>query len=154
MWYIIIILFLLIIIYLYKKSTNDIFYLSKDELKELRAMMVNQLTNYSRSKKYIRFACVAFDYFALHPDKFDGTTIARDLHDVLYKGKKLEVASLIHDFVWVRFKANRKLFLNWWSNWKYFDDLLKNGKPPMYFRLIGLMVISVFYVPYNNLKSI
>lgn len=147
-----VIVFLVIIFYLYKTSKNEIFLLPKEDLSIIKEMMINQLYGYGRSKAYVRLACVAFDYFALHPEKFDGSTIVRDLYDVFYKGYRLSVSSLIHDFIWVRFLARMKMFLNWWSNWKYFKDLLKNGKPPMYFRLAGLMLISLFYVPIMYVK--
>lgn len=143
-------LFLSVILYLKNKRKNYIFIeLSKEDLSIVKQKMITQLENYSRSKSFIRLATVSFDYFVLHPKKFDGSTVVSDLFDVFYKGKKLEVASLIHDFIWVRFFARRKLVLNWWSNWEYFTDLKKHGNPYMYSRYLGLMLISIPLVALN-----
>lgn len=154
-YYVILLLvvFLLVIIYLYKTSENKWFYQSKEDLELGKIKMIQVLKGYGRSPRYIRLAIVSYHYFSTRPHKFDGTTIARDLFDVTHNNHRLAVASLIHDFIWIRFRANVKLFLNLWSNWKYFKDLIKNGKPPMYFRLIGLMLIAIPFVVITILKN-
>lgn len=154
-YYILGVIFLGVIFYLYKTSENDYFFQSKEDLKIGKNLMISQLKRYGRSKVDITRFCKAYDWFCENPERYDGSTIVRDLFDFKLNGFRLSTASMWHDYDYIH-GANRNFIKNAKSNWLYFNDLLHNGKGAHIERLIGLTIISIGFVPYmyckNNLK--
>ena len=147
-----IIISLAILFYLYKTSKNDFFFQSKEDLEIARDLMILQLENLGRSRKDINRFLLSYDWFCKNPERYDGSTIVRDLFDLKYKGFRLSTSSMWHDYDYIVNGANRNFIKNVKSNWQYFNDLLANGKGAHIERLIGLTIISIGFVPIMWLK--
>lgn len=147
MIWIIILISLAILFYLYKTSRNDFFFQSPEDLKKAKQIMVLQLRNLERNEKDVKRFCIAYDWFSKNPERYDGSTIVRDLFDLKYNGFRLSTSSMWHDYDYIVNGANRNFVKNAKSNWEYFNDLLKNGKGAHIERLIGLTIVSIGFVP-------
>ncbi|MGJ8760371.1 MAG: hypothetical protein ACSHXA_07475 [Polaribacter sp.] len=146
------ILFLGLIYYLYKKSKNDFFSQSVEELAKGRLKLISTYQNYGRNNNAILDVLEAYDYFCKNPLEYDGSTIVRDLFDIKNNGFKLSGSSLRHDYEYI-FGAKYNWIKNYKSNVKYYNSLLSNGKPAMIGWLIGLHILGTFYVPVMFTKN-
>ena len=130
-------------------SKNDFFYLPYSKLEVLKLDMLEALRLVDRSKEDIQEYLDAYNYFICNPSQFDGTTVMRDLFTIKGEGYKLSVDSLLHDYESVT--GANKSFVKWYySAIKYYNNLLKNGKEAHVTRLVLLLMVGVFFVPYNK----
>lgn len=134
-------------------SKNDFFKQKKDELIRSRLDMNEVLRLLNRSDKDIELYNDAFIYFMANPNEFDGATIMRDLF-ILKKGSyKLDIDAMLHDYEYITganlsFKEKHK------ADFRYFNNMLLNGKGSQLLRLFLLLISGIFFVPYNKFKNI
>ena len=146
-------LFLLVfvILVLYFKSENKFFFLDKKELQIAKQKLIISLQNLDRDDAYIKRSIKSYNWFCENPERYDGSTIVLDLAIIFHKKEKLEVESMNHDYDWIH-GANRNFLKCWKSNLVYYKDLRRNGKGRKIGRLIGLTLVSFFFVPVMYVK--
>jgi hypothetical protein len=126
-YYILLAVFLLLVWYLNKKSSNNHFLKIQNKLDHDYLLIYNVLLSFNFSKEYINRFDIAYDYFCKNPKDYNGTSVINDRHTI----GGLEVPSVIHDYDWifatslqdllisnVRYaKALRTLNMNWITAW-------------------------------------
>ena len=134
MIYILIALFLAVVWWLNKTSTNDYFENPKKEDYELILKLYNNFE--INSESLIR----AWDYFCLHPKEYNGTSIINDRWLI----KNLEPFSVVHDYAWIKAKSLKELYD---SNVFYCQCLRKVNSNWLWvwgFIFVGLNLVSLF----------
>lgn len=138
---------------------SKIFHLEKEFLiSTVRPDLINALIRLGRSDKDINEYLIAFDYFVENPKKYDGATIVRDLYIIRYRlfGTifKLDPDAMLHDYEYIMKRANRNFIRKIVSDYKYFMNMLKNGKGLQLTRfiLLNLLTLTVVYVLHNHFK--
>lgn len=103
---------------------------------------------------------VAFEYFLDNPEKFDGATFVKDLFILKISQRdrfgdriKLDINAMLHDYEYLRgdFYSFIKITI---SNLNYVKNIQACGQGLHWTRFIGLTFISLFYVPYKNIKKL
>lgn len=128
-------------------SRDETFFESKIELSILRLKIQKFLKIKNRSHDDIELYLSAFDYFRKYPDKFDGATIVKDLVDI----GELDLDAMAHDYEYLM-GANRSFVKKWKADYRYIQNMEKNGKGIRVFRLFLLTVIGILFVPYCWIK--
>jgi len=116
------------LIYLLKMSKSDFFKQDKKVLEDKRDnLLIPLLRDFRFSEKEIEDFKQAYNYFMLHPEKFDGATIVADIYTIY----KLDVSAMKHDYDYftdgsflkrlkhdVKYAENmRDLKVNWITAW-------------------------------------
>ncbi len=134
---------ILVLIYFLKKSKNTFFSQDRTTLEEYRNKMIMLLKYKNRSESDIDLYIQAYDFFCRFTSKFDGATIVKDLEDL----PNLDLDAMAHDYECL-IGANRN-FVKWFkSSWKYFDNMVKNGKGNQVFRFVLVCLAGFVFVPY------
>ena len=128
-------------------SRDDTFFESKIELSILRLKIQKLLKIKNRSHDDIELYLSAFDYFRKYPDKFDGATIVKDLVDI----GELDLDAMVHDYEYL-IGANRNFVKKWKADYRYIQNMEKNGKGIRVFRFFILTIIGIIFVPYCFFK--
>ncbi len=136
---IIVSIFLAVIFYLNKKSSNKHFFKSEIELERDFNLCIKILTNFNFSIDYIHRFIEAYNYFTLSPKEYNGTSIINDRYTI----SGLEVQSLIHDYDWIKAKSLKELHC---SNIRYANALrIVNVNWIWVWSLfLGLEIVSIF----------
>jgi hypothetical protein len=136
---IIVSIFLAVIFYLNKKSSNKHFFKSEKELKSDLDLCIKILTNFNFSIDYIHRFIEAYNYFTLSPKDYNGTSIINDRYTI----SGLEVQSLIHDYDWIKAKSLKELHI---SNIHYANALRKVNVNWIWVwtLFLGLEIVSIF----------
>lgn len=132
-------------------SKSDFFKQKPNKINKARYDMLEVLNLLNRTDNDKLLYLEAFNYFVANPDRFDGATIVRDLFVLRYKGCKLDIDAMLHDYEYVT-GANKSFKLKHKADIRYFNNMLLNGKGVQLFRLISLVVTGLFFVPYNKIK--
>ena len=140
---IVVVLILIVLIYFLKKSKSVYFQQEKHILLSNRDNVVALLSLKNRSISDIEKYIIAYDFFCVHTDKFDGATIVKDLHDI----DKLDLDAMVHDYESL-IGANRNLIKWFKSAWYYFENMRKNGKGNQIIRFVLLLIAGLIFVPY------
>lgn len=148
MWYSISIAIVILLIYFYKKSKSKFFEQDDYALEMFREKMVILLQIKDRTPSEISNYCAAYDFFCKFTTKFDGATFVKDLYDL----PNLDLDAMLHDYECLT-GANRNYKLWYKSVWNYYENMRKNGKGNRPWRLIGLSIIGLFFVPYCKLLT-
>lgn len=140
------IIIIAIVAYFYKGSRSFYFFKSDYVLNENWNAIENLLILKGHSWVNIRKYKEAYFFFKEHPRKFDGATIVKDLCDI----PDLDLDAMLHDYESIAF-ASRDM-----EKWiiaavDYFKNMAKNGKGNQVLRLVGLLIIGLFFVPYRKL---
>lgn len=138
---------------------SKIFYLDEVFLRNIvKPQLIEALERKARSNREINEYLVAFDYFIENPSRYNGATIVRDLYVLKYRldsgTYKLDPDAMLHDYEYIEKKANRNFIAKIKSDYKYFSNMLANGKGARIIRfvLLTLLTITVVYVVYNYIK--
>lgn len=134
-----------IIAYFYKGSRSFYFfqsdYILTEKWNEIEHLLILKGHSWANVQKYRE----AYFYFKEHPARYDGATIVKDLCDI----PDLDLDAMLHDFESIAF-ASRD-FEKWIiSAVDYFKNMAKNGKGNQVLRLVGLLIIGLFFVPYRK----
>lgn len=130
-------------------SKSDYFFKSIDllkiQLKKMKLFLYLKEYNTPEQKVYAR----AFTFFMSNPEKFDGATIVKDLHDL----PKLDLDALLHDYHFVVCNVASNFKYKWKANWLYAKGNERKGKGlySAYSRFAGLCIASLYFVPYTYL---
>lgn len=130
-------------------SKNDFFYRKPDELTRSRYDMLEVLAILNRSYEDTNLYLNAYDYFTANPSEFDGATIVRDLFIIKGNGHKLDIDAMLHDYEYIT-GVNKSFKLKHKADFRYFNNMLKNGKGAQVLRLTLLLITGVIFVPYNK----
>ena len=114
--------------------------------------MLEVLDLLNRSDKDKLIYLDAFNYFITNPEQFDGATVMRDLFSLKYPDRKLDIDAMLHDYEYVT-GANKSFKLKHKADFRYFNNMLLNGKGAQVLRLTLLIITGVFFVPYNLIKG-
>ena len=125
-------------------SRNSFFKQSR-EILTLKRLDVEKLLNFKEVEptNYL----IAYDYFCNNIEKFDGATIVKDLNDI----PELDLNAMLHDFRYLTDFGALKKF-KW--DYEYFEGMNKSGKGYRLGRYIGLLISSIFFIPYKLIKHI
>lgn len=134
-------------------SENDFFVQSPSNLVRCRYDMLEVLDLLNRSDEDKLMYLDAFNYFIANPEQFDGATVMRDLFSLKYPNRKLDIDAMLHDYEYIT-GANRSFKLKHEADFRYFNNMLKNGKGAHTIRLILLIITGIFFVPYNKIKNL
>ena len=133
-------LFLFLVWYLNKKSTNKHFYKSIFILKNELTLCITILKNFDFEKTYIDRFTKAYNFFIDKPLEYNGTSIINDRHTI----KGLEIQSVVHDYDWIIATSLKDLHI---SNIRYAKALRKmnsNWIKTWIFVFVGLSIVSIF----------
>jgi hypothetical protein len=123
-------------------SRNSFFKQSK-EILLIKRIDVEKLLNIKEfdSTEYL----IAYDYFCKHTEAFDGATLVKDLPDI----PNLDLNAMLHDYKYItQFGIIKKFY---WD-WEYLQGMNDLGKGYRIGRYIGLLISSIFFIPYKLLK--
>ena len=137
---IIITIFLAIIWYLNKNSTNSHFYKSPTDLENDLDLCINIMYNFNYSLDYIKRFKDAYSFFQSNPKEYNGTSIINDRFTI----KGLEIQSVVHDYDWIFAKNLKDLHI---SNIRYANALRKMNTNWIFawcFIFVGLSIVSIF----------
>jgi len=90
------------------KSTSNYFEQSKANLSLGKEDMMWLLNNRGFTEDQQDYFVLAYEYFCLFPDKYDGATQSQDLIDVLSRQESfdgLELSAMLHDWIYIFLKA-------------------------------------------------
>ena len=89
---------------------------------------------------------IAYDFFCVNTEEFDGATIVKDLNDI----PELDLNAMLHDYRYITdFGAIKKF--KW--DWEYLQGMNKLGKGYRAGRYIGLLISSIFFTPFKLIKG-
>ncbi len=143
MWYLIIIFILLILIYFKKKSKSKFFLQNIHILSMYRKEIKKLLQIKNRTAQEVNLYLSAYDFFCLNVTKYDGATFVKDLYDI----PNLDLDAMLHDYECL-IGANRN-YKSWGiAVWNYYENQRKQGKGNRPGRLVGLLIIGLFFIPY------
>lgn len=146
----ILVLVLILIWYLNKKSKNDFFFQDKRVIREKLDLIINLWINFNFSLYDTQCLSIAFEYFIQNPKEYNGTSVINDFW--LIKG--LEPESVIHDYDWIK-ATNLQDYLI--SNKEYCKRLRKRNANWTWvwgFIFIGLSIVSIFKsIKFINFKT-
>ena len=137
---IIVSVFLAVIWYLNKKSSNSFFNKSEIELERDFNLCLKILTNFKFDIAYIDRFIEAYNYFILNPKDYNGTSVINDRWTI----NGLEIQSLVHDYDWIKAKSLKDLHI---SNIRYAIALRKvnvNWFWAWVFVFVGLQIVALF----------
>ena len=129
-----IVLFLAVVWWLNKTSTNDYFENPSKSDFDLIILL------YSNFEIDIKTFQIAWLYFCLNPKEYNGTSVINDRW--LIKG--LEPFSVVHDYAWIQAKSFKNLYD---SNFIYCQSLRKVNSNWLWvwgFIFVGLNLVSLF----------
>jgi hypothetical protein len=139
------IIIIAIIAYFYKGSRSYYFFKSQfvldENWKEIEHLLILKGHTWQNISKYRS----AYDYFCAYPMQYDGATIVKDLCDI----PELDLDAMLHDYESITF-ASRDMQKWIISAVDYFKNMAKNGKGNQVIRLVGLLIIGLFFVPYRK----
>ena len=142
------IIILALIYHFYKTSYSTYFLTLKNAVVEWQKIETLLLIK-GRSIQDIDNYKIAFNFFVENPTLYDGATIVKDLEDL----PRLDLDAMLHDFECIVFaKKNYKEWCK--SAWRYFENMRKNGKGNQITRLIGIVIIGAFWLPYSKIKQL
>jgi hypothetical protein len=137
---IIILAILFIFWYLNKKSTSNYFYNSDEKLHNDLILILQLYKNFKfDTHDRIRFTN-AFNYFAIHPKEYNGTSVINDRFMIA----NLEPQSVVHDYDWIKATSLKELYH---ANLYYAKSLRKVNVNWLYvwgFIFTGLSIVAVF----------
>jgi hypothetical protein len=123
-------------------STNSFFKQRKSRLDRKREIVQYYLKMKAVDpEKYL----IAYDYFAIHRNKFDGATLVKDLNDI----PELDLNAMLHDYRYLTDFGPLKKF-KW--DWEYLQGMNDLGKGYRVGRFVALLLSSIFFIPYKLLK--
>jgi len=147
---IIILAILFIFWYLNKKSTSNYFFNSDEKLHNDLKLIMELYKNFKFDELDRMKFQIAFNYFAVNPEEYNGTSVISDRHMI----KNLEPQSVVHDYDWIKAKSLKDLLK---SNLYYAKSLRKvncNWIWVWCFIYCGLNIVSIFksikYINYAN----
>ena len=88
----------------------------------------------------------AYDYFCKNTSGFDGATIVKDLPDIPH----LDLNAMIHDY---RYLTDFGVVNKFKWDYEYFEGMNNLGKGYRIGRFFGLILSSIFFIPYKYLKK-
>ena len=130
-------------------SKNDFFLNTPSELVRSRYDMLEVLDLLNRSDEDKILYLDAFNYFVDNPREFDGATVMRDLFVIRYPDRKLDIDAMLHDYEYIN-GANKSFKLKHKADFRYFNNMRRNGKGVQLFRLSALLITGIIFVPYNK----
>lgn len=127
----------------------NVFFSTKEELKDLKNHMLVLLEVKNRSKEDIALYLSAFSYFEAHPNSYTEGIVLKDLDDL----PNLDLDTMVREYNYIQ-GANLSFSSKWKEDVRYIENMKKQGKGVRLFRLFLLTLIGILYVPYCNLKRI
>jgi hypothetical protein len=88
---------------------------------------------------------IAYDFFCVNIEEFDGATIVKDLNDI----SELDLNAMLHDY---RYLTDFGVIKKFKWDYEYLQGMNDLGKGYRAGRYIGLLVSSIFFIPYKLLK--
>jgi len=88
---------------------------------------------------------IAYDFFCVNIEDFDGATIVKDLNDI----PELDLNAMLHDY---RYLTDFGVIKKFKWDYEYLQGMNDLGKGYRAGRYIGLLVSSIFFIPYKLLK--
>jgi hypothetical protein len=117
------------------KQSKEILAIKRIDVETLLRIKEINSTNY----------LLAYDYFCKHINAFDGATIVKDFNDI----PELDLNAMLHDYKYItQFGIIKKFY---WD-WEYLQGMNDLGKGYRIGRYIGLLISSIFFIPYKLLK--
>lgn len=131
------------------RSSNNFFRQDPFRLKEKRKNVDEYLVlkgyELSERAEYLK----AYDHMTYFPEDFDGATMTEDLPDI----DNLELAALLHDYLYIRFKASGSFKYSWIADKLMRLEMRRMGKSSWNtgVRFVLLLLKAPFFVPYTFL---
>ncbi|QHB40927.1 hypothetical protein stinky91_gp065 [Flavobacterium phage vB_FspS_stinky9-1] len=135
-----IIIFLFVIWYLNKKSSNDFFNRAEEDIRKDLGLAYRLYQNFGFDNIDTINLRIACEYFISNPSQYNGTSIINDR--VMIKG--LEPQSVKHDYDWIMATSLKDLLT---SNLYYCKSLRKINVNFIWcwgFIFVGLTLVSIF----------
>lgn len=129
------------------RSSNNYFRQDPFNLKENRKKVDEFLTlkgyELSERAEYLK----AYDHMTYFPEDFDGATMTEDLPDI----ENLELAAMLHDYLYIRFKASGSFKYSWICDKLMRLEMKRQGKSSWNtgVRFVLLLLKAPFFVPYT-----
>lgn len=129
------------------QSSNNYFrqdpFILKENRKKVDEYLVLKGYELSERDFYIR----AYDHFIYFPEDFDGATMTEDLPDI----ENLELAAMLHDYIYVKYKASGSFKYSWISDRLMRMEMRRMGKSSWNtgVRFVLLIFKAPFFVPYT-----
>jgi hypothetical protein len=125
-------------------SRNNFFQQSESALSE-RRIDVHRLLYFKGidSTNYLS----AYDYFCKNKKEFDGATLVKDLNDI----PELDLNAMLHDY---RYLTDFGVIKKFTWDYEYFQGMNDLGKGYRLGRYIGLLLSSIFFIPYKLIKKL
>lgn len=131
-------------------STNTYFLQDATRLKNNWVHIENDLKMFRFRNSEIEIIKDAYEYFKKNPTHYDGATHSQDLYDV----PGLEIAAMLHDYIYVALRANRSVTAMRIADALMFETMRRMAKcgVQITWRRLRLPLIRLPFAIYNQIK--
>jgi hypothetical protein len=132
-------------------SENKFFYSDVDRLIKTKKLMVDHLKIHNTDKKMIDLYELAYDYFVLNPEKYDGATVLKDM--LIIPG--LDMWAMLHDYIYIMFNVAVSWKYKFYADKMYAEEMERMGHSweVTWVRFGLLMITHLLFTPYELIRG-